>query len=171
MTEYLDIERAQLLNGLLDLNSLMYIQKGRTIQFIKSYRTVRYHHKMCGNEYADFIENQNILWNCLVSLLDICSKNYVWIIPYDRQWMAGSLFDHNKLTNRHMIIKTNEADIIKEIFEMSLKYYSFPIFVSSERDIVVIPTDHLDLFVACKKEFDVSQRAISPCLEIIEWVK
>lgn len=43
MIDYLEMNPAQLLNGLLDFNSLTYIQKGHIIRFIKPYHTARYH--------------------------------------------------------------------------------------------------------------------------------
>lgn len=170
MTRYLSISSGDLLHGLLDLQGYTFVEKGCIIRFKEQVSTERYHLKMEATDRQIFNSNLEILWEELLILLKYSPETSVYVSSYEGNWQPGNLFDSDKLGEGQYVMQTNNKDVLREIFVMSLEYRAFPVFATEDLSLAVMPTDHLDMFIAYSDSHKMSSRMISEDLEKIEWV-
>lgn len=169
MTNYLSISPRSLLNGLFDLQQYTFVQNGCIIKFKKHVSTMRYHPKLKVTDRQIFRSNSGVLWEELLNLLNYDSKKCIYVLSYEGNWQPGILFDSDKLGKGQHVIQTNNEEVLREIFNMSLEYRTFPVFATADLSLAVIPTDHLDLFVAYSNSHKINLHIMNENLERIEW--
>ena len=141
MTRYLSISSGDLLHGLLDLQGYTFVEKGCIIRFKEQGM-----HEATDRQI--FNSNSEILWEELLILLNYSPETSVYVSSYEGNWQPGNLFDSDKLGEGQYVMQTNNKDVLREIFVMSLEYRAFPVFATEDLSLAVMPTDHLDMFIA-----------------------
>lgn len=169
MTRYVSISSENLLHGLMDLQGYTFVKNGCIIRFKEHVSTKRYHPKLTEADRQIFHSNSEILWDELLRLLNYGPETCIYVSSYEGNWQPGILFDSDKLSEGQYVMQTNHTEVLREIFYMSLEHRTFPVFVSADRLVAVIPTDHLDMFIAYSDPHKISSHMISEDLERIEW--
>lgn len=169
MTKYLNISPKSLLNGLLDLRKFTFVQNGCIIKFKEHVLTMRYHPNLKATDWKIFSSNSDILWGELLNLLNYSSEKYIYVSSYEGNWQPGNLFDSDKLGEGQYVMQTNNKKVLREIFNMSLEYRTFPVLATEDLSLAVVPTDHLDLFVVYSNSHKINPYIMNEDLERIEW--
>ena len=137
-----------ILNNLINLDTLAYINNGYLLQFRKTIKTVRYHTDLSPYEVNCFLEYANILWNEFSALFNMDDNDIIYIVAYDDPWQKIDSTSCINDISVHTAIETNDIELVRKVFYMALQYQTFPIFVTSNSHLALIPTDHLDLFIS-----------------------
>ncbi len=155
------------IDNLIDKKTLTYNNYGKVIRFKNDVNAFRFN-ELSGkhNEYY-FLKYATILWETFKTIMPITKGLYV--LPYEYSWHAGYHFNSKRINCKKCLIETDEEEVIYEIFIMALKSKAFPIFTNKENNMSVIPTDHLDMFVAYSQFSPFSEQLIYDDLELSEW--
>ncbi len=169
MIQYLNISSKKILSKLINLTKYTYVQNGFIIKFKENEFIVRHDDELDSEKIKIFYSNSDILWKELIKLLNFNEKKKIYVASYECNWRQSNLYKTDLIANGQFVIRTNSITVLREIFYSSLKYQVFPVFVTEDFSLAVIPTDHLDLFVSYNDEYKNSIEIVSDCLEMVDW--
>lgn len=130
-------------------NSACYVVK------LKDDREVaRYGVEMTYYEEEKFNECEKALFNQFLTILQPEKTKGIYIFSYDTGWGKSTYYDSSKIDAPNGAMLTDEKSVLEEVFKNAVRYCAFPIFVNTDLNVAVIPTDHMDLFVATENDFD-----------------
>lgn len=154
----------------INLSNMAYKHFGATIRF-KNYDSVeRYHYNSSSDEHVAFYYNATILFNCFKLCLNNWNRSNIYIASCENTQVNIKDFPVlNAISKQNKVLFTNDMNIIEEVFIKALKTEFSPIFVTESLDIAIIPTDHLDIFIASKRKLKFEELCLSPLLEITIW--
>lgn len=124
------------------------------IKFKDDKDVVRYGIEMTSCEEEKFNKYEKSLFNQFLTILQPEKTKGIYIFSYDTGWKKSTYYDSSKIDAPNGAMQTDEKSVLEEVFKNAVRYYAFPIFVNTDLNIAVIPTDHMDLFVATENDFD-----------------
>ena len=121
---------------------------GIKVSFAYDVSDERYH----GNvDWEKFNRNEDNLFEVFKIIMDFEMQAYIFSYdPYNEFCGINRLLTElgtAEERNCDTGICTDDPDIIRGIFDKSLKYEAFPVFFTYDLKCAVTPTDHLDMFV------------------------
>jgi hypothetical protein len=128
------------------------------IKFREDYDVVRYGDIQFGESLEDFMKQANILKNIFSGIINHFDESIV-IVKYQENWIIDD--EENKdLSEIIQILGVNndfagtisvsDSRILIEFFDANLKYNSFTHFILPNIEIILTPTDHLDIFIVSR---------------------
>ena len=154
----------------INLSNMTYKHYGKIIRF-KNYDSVeRYYSKASPAEYKAFCNNASVLFDSFKLFANILNNSDFYI--------ASSEKNHIKFEDSHIlntisqcnkILLTDDWSIIEDTFIKALRYEFSPVFITTNSDVAIMPSDHLDMFIASKQELNLELLNLSPLLEITSW--
>lgn len=115
---------------------------------------VRYIYDITPEDFEKFKVFSEKLFQQFLHIIELEKNKGIYIASYQSGWEKSDAFNIEKIDTENGLLLTDDINVIKDIFQKSLMYKAFPIFVNISQNIAIIPTDHLDLFVITDKPFD-----------------
>lgn len=140
-----------------DFDNLNSIGCQIIIQFKDDVIITRYGDLEFGGSIQEFESQTLMLANFIMEIIKYFDSNSVIAAKYESSWIKNKnesqrltrLFkDNNIRTNFSGALKITDIEIIKDFIYSNFKYNSFTYFIFSENKIILIPSDHLDIFIA-----------------------
>lgn len=153
MREYKKIDFSSICNQI-NLDTMSFLQKSYVVFFNTTTEPVRYNCKMSQSDYQRFNEFEKDLFEQFWRVLQIEKTKKIYVYSYDTGWMKSNYYDISKINTKDGAMLIDEKSVIEALFKNALRYRAFPVFVNSDLKITIIPTDHLDLFIACESSLD-----------------
>lgn len=113
------------------------------------------------NDFRNFYEKEEKLVKLLCSIIEYFGKE-VFVVNYVNKWIKDKRISPtlNKLLKQYevkdtdIILKLSEKKEWEQIAKSIIRYNTFAEFVTISKDIIITPTDHLDIFVSTKNDID-----------------
>lgn len=131
---------AKRIHDLIDLKA-MECPNGCVVSFKEDVSTARYIYTMNDAQYAFFTCFKEQLYVQMCKILKLSSNTPVYVVYEEDACRV-------KPDGAVEAILTSNKSVVKNIFETAVKGTSSPVFVRSDLTVAVVPTHHLDLFVA-----------------------
>ena len=153
----------------MNFSDMTYKNFGIIIRF-KEYEAVqRYYYKSSRASKREFRHNATILFDCFWKYLDELGEKKIYIASSEDAPCRMSRFDAlHTITDSDKVILTNNKRIIRRAFIKALKYELHPVFITENGHIAIMPTDHLDMFIASRDSVRPSE--LDVLLETVEWI-
>lgn len=127
------------------------------IKFNDNVDVTRFDDIQLGGLSENFIKQANILKGIVLDLIDYLSTGTIVITKYQYKWIMNKskspalaeIFHTKGLrANFSGAISVNEKKILEDFTYSNFKYNSFTHFLIPNANVMITPTDHLDLFIA-----------------------
>lgn len=154
----------------INLSNMTYNHYGKIIRF-KNYDSVeRYYYDASSAEYKAFCYNASILFDCFKSCAKFLNNSNFYIASSEKKHIKFET-SHilNNISKCNKVLLTDDWSIIEDTFIKALRYEFFPVFITTNSDVAIMPSDHLDIFIASKQELNLELLNLSPLLEITSW--
>ncbi len=151
----------------IDLTDMSYKNFGAVIRFKEHSSVKRYYYNSPQSARKEFQRNAEILFDFFLKLLNEEKINKLYIASDEEL-----CFEIKRSNVLHSIKKkgkaifTDEVNVIKDAFYMALRYELSPVFISEDHSIAIMPTDHLDMFIASEKRIEPECHNL---LETVPW--
>ena len=156
----------QMIRGLINLADSKS-EDGYILSFKESVNCARYIYTMNSFSYAIFSCFKNILYLQMSRILEYNSDIPIYIFDEDQIHLLE--FSQQASDKTVEAILTDEERVIKKKFEHALKGEASFVFARFDMETLVIPTHHLDLFVACKSSINSCEKIDFDVFSMQKW--
>ena len=135
-------------------------QKSLLVRFKSEVSPVTYSDLQFGGSEEDYKNKEKILLKFIKELYDVLGENYCIVRKYNEKWVVNkdlspelvTIMTEYSVTNKFNggILVEKEEALVDLFIQSVLKYNSFVQFIFQADEIIISPTDHLDVFVNSK---------------------
>lgn len=152
----------------INFSEMTYKNHGIIIRFKDQGSVQRYDYKSSREEWSDFRRNAIVLFDCFWNYISALGGGKIYIASSEDAPCRVSRFDVlYSASKSDKVILTDSEKIVKRAFMKALRYELHPVFVTENGDVAIMPTDHLDMFIASKD--GAYPEGLNPLLEAVEW--
>ncbi|MGX7243631.1 hypothetical protein ACWOC1_02140 [Enterococcus quebecensis] len=136
------------------------------VEFINHRDITTFSDLQYGGSESQFNQSEKILVTFLLDFLKKLNEKSVFILNYENEWVVNRGLSNNlyKVLKKEQICHSDigiETDIenklVKYFIDSVFKYNSFVSFIFEENEIIITPTDHMDIFICSNGESSFAQ--------------
>ena len=152
----------------INFSEMTYKNNGIIIRFKDQGSVQRYDYRSSRAQREAFRRNANVLFDCFWKYINKTGGSGLYIASSEDAPCRVNRFDIlYSVSKSDRVILTDSKKITKRAFMKALRYELHPVFVIENGDLAIMPTDHLDMFIASKD--GAYPEELNPLLETVEW--